>query len=102
PLFSKMEKIEKTDKREKEAPPEKAEKKEKEKAQPQQENYISIEDFKKVEIKVGLIKEAQRIEKSNKLLRLKVDLGENRLRQIISGIALDYEPESLVGKMVCV
>ncbi len=51
---------------------------------------------------MGLIKEAQRIEKSNKLLRLKVDLGEGRLRQIISGIALDYEPESLVGQMVCV
>ncbi len=51
---------------------------------------------------MGLIKEAQRIEKSNKLLRLKVDLGENRLRQIISGIALDYKPESLVGQMVCV
>lgn len=74
----------------------------KEKAPPTQENYISIEDFKKVEIKVGLIKEAQRIEKSNKLLRLKVDLGEGCLRQIISGIALDYEPESLVGQMVCV
>ncbi|EJB45396.1 methionyl-tRNA synthetase [Helicobacter pylori Hp A-17] len=104
PLFCKMEKVEK-------ASPEKAplkenqekeKKDEKEKAPPTQENYISIEDFKKVEIKVGLIKEAQRIEKSNKLLRLKVDLGENRLRQIISGIALDYEPESLVGQMVCV
>ncbi|GAA8332250.1 methionine--tRNA ligase [Helicobacter pylori] len=104
PLFSKIEKIEKIGKIEKgeEALAEKAEKKEKEKAPPTQENYINIEDFKKVEIKVGLIKEAQRIEKSNKLLRLKVDLGENRLRQIISGIALDYEPESLVGQMVCV
>ncbi len=104
PLFSKMEKIERTEKAG-EVPPEKNEKEKKdtkEKAPPTQENYISIEDFKKVEIKVGLIKEAQRIEKSNKLLRLKVDLGENRLRQIISGIALDYEPESLVGQMVCV
>ncbi|MGL2714861.1 methionine--tRNA ligase, partial [Helicobacter pylori] len=104
PLFSKMEKIEKAEKAG-EASPEKNEKEKKdrkEKAPPTQENYISIEDFKKVEIKVGLIKEAQRIEKSNKLLRLKVDLGENRLRQIISGIALDYEPESLVGQMVCV
>ncbi|MCQ2685980.1 methionine--tRNA ligase, partial [Helicobacter pylori] len=106
PLFCKMEKIEKTEKGEKEAPlkenQEKEKKDRKEKAPPKQENYIGIEDFKKVEIKVGLIKEAQRIEKSNKLLRLKVDLGENRLRQIISGIALDYEPESLVGQMVCV
>ncbi|MCQ2762785.1 methionine--tRNA ligase subunit beta, partial [Helicobacter pylori] len=105
PLFSKMEKIEKTEKggeallKENQ---EKEKKDRKEKAPPTQENYIGIEDFKKVEIKVGLIKEAQRIEKSNKLLRLKVDLGEGRLRQIISGIALDYEPESLVGQMVCV
>ncbi|BEE29013.1 hypothetical protein ATCC49503_05330 [Helicobacter pylori] len=104
PLFSKMEKIERTEKAG-EASPEKNEKEKKdrkEKAPLKQENYIGIEDFKKVEIKVGLIKEAQRIEKSNKLLRLKVDLGEGRLRQIISGIALDYEPESLVGQMVCV
>ncbi|OQU73984.1 methionine--tRNA ligase, partial [Helicobacter pylori] len=74
PLFSKIEKIEKTEKGEKEAPlkenQEKEKKAEKEKAPPTQGNYISIEDFKKVEIKVGLIKEAQRIEKSNKLLRL--------------------------------
>ncbi|WRA89000.1 methionine--tRNA ligase [Helicobacter pylori] len=107
PLFSKIEKIEKTEKKgEKEAPLKenqgKEKKAEKEKVPLKQENYIGIEDFKKVEIKVGLIKEAQRIEKSNKLLRLKVDLGEDRLRQIISGIALDYEPESLVGQMVCV
>ncbi|KAB7523297.1 methionine--tRNA ligase, partial [Flagellimonas olearia] len=90
PLFSKIEKIEKTEKAG-EVPLEKNEKEKKdakEKAPPKQENYISIEDFKKVEIKVGLIKEAQRIEKSNKLLRLKVDLGEGRLRQIVSGIAL--------------
>ncbi|MGL2637143.1 methionine--tRNA ligase [Helicobacter pylori] len=102
PLFCKMEKVEKEALPEKTEKNEKEKKAEKEKAPPTQENYISIEDFKKVEIKVGLIKEAQRIEKSNKLLRLKVDLGENRLRQIISGIALDYEPESLVGQMVCV
>lgn len=104
PLFSKIEKIEKAEKTG-EVLPEKNEKEEKdakEKVPLKQENYISIEDFKKVEIKVGLIKEAQRIEKSNKLLRLKVDLGEGRLRQIVSGIALDYEPESLVGQMVCV
>ncbi len=89
PLFSKIERVEE---------------KEPEKIQEKQatESYISIDDFKKVEIKVGLVKEAQKIEKSNKLLRLKVDLGEGRLRQIISGIALDYEPTSLIGQMVCV
>ncbi|NHB55931.1 methionine--tRNA ligase [Helicobacter pylori] len=105
PLFSKMERIEKAEKAGEallKENQEKEKKDRKEKAPLKQENYISIEDFKKVEIKVGLIKEAQRIEKSNKLLRLKVDLGEGRLRQIISGIALDYEPESLVGQMVCV
>ncbi len=96
PLFSKMEKVEET------TPAKEEEKKPEEKTPQEQENHISIEDFKKIEIKVGLIKEAQRVEKSNKLLRLKVDLGENRLRQIISGIALDYEPEDLIGQMVCV
>ncbi|WP_104748822.1 methionine--tRNA ligase [Helicobacter cetorum] len=92
PLFSKIERVEKKE-------PEKIQEKQEKQVI---ENAISIDDFKKVEIKVGIIKEAQKIEKSNKLLRLKVDLGEGCLRQIISGIALDYEATSLIGQMVCV
>lgn len=60
---------------------------------------ISIEDFKKVEIKVGKILSAEKIPDTDKLLKLSVDLGEGTPRQVVSGIALYFpEPESLVGK----
>lgn len=60
---------------------------------------ISIDDFKKVEIQVGLIKSALPIEGSEKLLKLSVDFGEENLRQVVSGIA-KYFPDAatLVGK----
>lgn len=60
---------------------------------------ISIDDFKKVEIQVGLIKSAEPVDGSEKLLKLSVDFGEENLRQVISGIA-KYFPDiqSLVGK----
>ncbi|MFP3399613.1 methionine--tRNA ligase subunit beta [Acidianus sp.] len=61
---------------------------------------ISIDDFSKVELKVGLIKSAERIE-GTRLLKLIVDLG-NEERQIISGIAEYYSPEQLIGKKVIV
>ena len=63
---------------------------------------ISFDDFKKVEIKIGKIISAERIENSNKLLKLQVDFGEASLptgRQVLAGIAKYYEPESLVGKL---
>lgn len=60
---------------------------------------ISIDDFKKVEIRVGLIKSAEPIEGSEKLLKLSVDFGEEKPRQVISGIAKFYpDPSSLSGK----
>jgi len=58
---------------------------------------ITFEDFKKLEIRIGKILEAERVENSNKLLKLKVDFGSEQ-RQILAGIAKFYEPESLVGK----
>lgn len=58
---------------------------------------ISFEDFKKIEIKIGKILVAEKVEKSEKLLKLKVDFGEES-RQIISGVANEYDPESLVDK----
>jgi len=61
---------------------------------------ISIDDFSKVELKVGLIKSAERIE-GTRLLKLIVDLGSEE-RQIISGIAEYYSPEQLIGKKVIV
>lgn len=60
---------------------------------------ISIDDLVKVEIRVGEIKSAEPVEKSEKLLILKVDFG-NEERQIVSGIAKYYTPENLIGKKV--
>lgn len=58
---------------------------------------ISFEDFKKLEIRIGKIISAEKVENSNKLLKLKVDFGQET-RQILAGIAKFYEPENLVGK----
>jgi len=62
---------------------------------------ISFDEFKKVELKVGQIISAEKVEGSEKLLKLKVDLG-SETRQILSGIAKWYRPESLVGKQIVV
>lgn len=60
---------------------------------------INIDDFHKVEIKVGEIKSAEPIEGSEKLLRLSVDFGEERPRQVVSGIKKYFpDPGVLVGK----
>ncbi len=60
---------------------------------------ISLEEFKKVEIRVGKILAAEKVQDTDKLLRLSVDMGEEKPRQIISGIA-PYFPDCsiLVGK----
>lgn len=67
-----------------------------------EENFIGIEDFLKVELIVGEIKVAERIPKADKLLRFEVDLGEEKPRQILAGIAEYYEPETLIGRKVVV
>ncbi len=60
---------------------------------------ISIDDFKKVEIKIGEILSAEKVEGSEKLLKLNVSFGEESPRQIISGISSFYpDPSLLVGK----
>lgn len=58
---------------------------------------ISFEDFKKIELRIGQIKSAEAVEGSEKLLKLIVDFGEAGERQILSGIAKTYTPESLVN-----
>ncbi|MGA1846378.1 methionine--tRNA ligase [Deferribacter abyssi] len=63
---------------------------------------ITINDFSKVIIKAGKILEAEKIGKSEKLLKLKVDLGNGDIRQIVAGVAKSYEPGALVGKTVAV
>jgi methionyl-tRNA synthetase len=62
---------------------------------------IGIEDFTKVEMRVGQVKTAERIVGADKLLKLTVDIG-SEVRQICAGIAQFYEPESLVGRKVVV
>jgi methionyl-tRNA synthetase len=62
---------------------------------------IGIEDFAKVEMRVGQIKTAERIMGADKLLKLTVDIG-TEIRQICAGIAQYYEPEKLVGRKVAV
>ncbi len=59
---------------------------------------ITIDDFLKVELRVGTVIECKDIEGSEKLLKLKVDLGEETLRQVLSGIKEWYKPEDLIGK----
>jgi len=62
---------------------------------------ISFEEFQKIELKVAKIIEAEKIEKSEKLLKLIVDLGDEK-RQLVAGIAKYYKPEDLIGKEVVV
>ena len=65
-------------------------------------NFITIDDFLKVELRVGEIKVAERIPNADKLLRFEIDLGEPEHRQILAGLAEYYEPETLVGRKVVV
>lgn len=66
------------------------------------DNIITFDDFMKVELTAGTIKEAERVPKSEKLLKLQVNTGGDSLRQIVAGIGKDYEPDELPGKQVAV
>ena len=68
-------------------------------AVPQTASKISIEDFAKVEMRVGEIISAEPIPKATKLLKLQVDIG-TEVRQVCAGIAEHYQPEQLVGMKV--
>lgn len=70
-------------------------------AAPATDPHISIDDFAKVQVKVGTVLSAERVPETDKLLRLTVDLGEAESRQIVSGIAAYTEPEALVGRQLC-
>lgn len=66
---------------------------------------MTIEEFQKVELKIGRVVTAKRVEGSEKLLRLEVDLGgpdpeHPEVRQVISGIAKSYAPEDLLQKEI--
>lgn len=60
---------------------------------------ITFEDFKKLEIRIGKILSAQKVEGADKLLKLEVDIGKEK-RQLVAGIARYYEPEELINKQI--
>ena len=62
---------------------------------------IQFDDFAKIDLKVGTITAAEKVEKADKLLKLEVDLGFEK-RTIVSGIALHFKPEDIIGKQVVV
>ena len=61
---------------------------------------ISYEDFSKLDIRTGTIKEAKEHPNADKLLILKIDEGKDELRQLVAGIKGAYEPEELIGKQI--
>lgn len=62
---------------------------------------VSFEDFEKLDIRVGTIKNCEKVKKANKLLKFTIDDGSGTDRTIVSGIAKFYKPEELIGKQVC-
>ncbi len=62
---------------------------------------ITLADFKKIDLRVATIKTAERVEGSDKLIKLSIDLGEET-RQLVAGIGKQYEPEGLLGKQIIV
>jgi methionyl-tRNA synthetase len=65
-------------------------------------SFIEIDDFAKVDLRVGQVLSAERVPKADKLLLMKIDIGEEQPRQILAGIAQYYEPEKLIGRKVVI
>jgi methionyl-tRNA synthetase len=63
---------------------------------------MTIDEFQKSDLRVGTIVAAERVEGSEKLLKLQVEIGEPAPRQILSGIAKAYAPEDILGKSVVI
>jgi methionyl-tRNA synthetase len=63
---------------------------------------ITIDDFLKVDMRVGVVKEASAVKNSDKLLHLQVDIGEPKTRSIVAGIAGAYKPEALIGRKIAI
>lgn len=61
--------------------------------------YISIEDFTKVDLRIAKIVNAEHVEGAEKLLKLTLDIGENKPRQVFAGIKSAYDPETLKGRL---
>ncbi|TSA46449.1 methionine--tRNA ligase subunit beta [bacterium] len=63
---------------------------------------VKFEQFKEIELKVGKVLEAERVEGSEKLLKLKIDIGEENPRQLVAGIGKIYSPEEMIGREIIV
>lgn len=63
---------------------------------------ITIDDFIKIDLRVGLVKTAEKVKGTDKLLHLSIDIGEPEPRSIVAGIALAYQPEQLVNRKVAI
>ena len=70
-------------------------------AAPVVSDKITIDDFAKIELRVGIVKVAERVPKADKLLRLEIDIG-TEVRQVLAGIAEAYAPETLIGRRVVI
>jgi methionyl-tRNA synthetase len=68
-------------------------------AAPAEDTRISIDEFMRIDIRAAKILAAERVPKSRKLMKLEIDLGDER-RTLVAGIAEAYEPEALVGRIV--
>ena len=62
-------------------------------------DQVLIDDFMKIDLRTGKIIEAEKIKKSKKLLKLKVDIG-SEVRQVVAGIAESYEPDQLINRTI--
>ena len=63
-------------------------------------NNISFDDFSKLDLRIGTVLEAEKVKDADKLLKLLIDLGSEK-RTVVSGIALSFSAEEVVGKQVC-
>jgi methionyl-tRNA synthetase len=70
-------------------------------AAPASDGKITIDDFAKIDLRVGIVKVAERVPKADKLLRLEIDIG-TEVRQVLAGIAEAYAPETLIGRKVVI
>jgi len=67
---------------------------------PSTEGQVTFEDFSRLDLRLAEIKTAEAVPKARKLLKLGVDVGDGRLRQVVAGLAETYTPDALVGKKV--
>jgi len=104
PLFPRVEEplMQEAPKAEPEPVAKEQKKEEKKVANKEEDNLIEIGQFFETSLKVGTVVEAEEVPKSKKLLKLQIDLGEEKKRQIVAGIKEFYSPDDLMGTQVCI